>query len=93
MPRPLLQARRKGGTRSGWWRGRGRIFCLAGGLLRIPAFEGLAVLFTGEVTDQAVDHCCGVGIPFRQIDQRTAEDDLAPRVQLARLRRFAVLQG
>ena len=64
-----------------------------GGLLRIPALKGLAVLFTGQVAHQALDHGGGIGIPFRQIDQRPPEDDLAPCVQLARLRRFPVLQG
>ena len=90
MLRPLLQGRGQGGTWSSGWRGRG-IFCL-GGLLRIPAFESLAVLFTGEVAHQTLDHCGGIGIPFRKIDQRAAEDDLAPGIQLARLRRFPVLQ-
>ena len=73
--------------------GGGRRGRCGGGLLRIPAFESLAVLFTGQVADQALDHCGGIGIPFSQIDQRTAENDLAPSVQLARLRRFPVLQG
>ena len=93
MPRPLLQARRKRGTGSDWRRGRGRIFCLAGGLLRIPAFESFAVLFSRQIAHQTFDHRGGVGIPFCQIDKRAAEDDLAPCVQLARLRRFPVLQG
>ena len=91
MLRPLLQGRGQGGTRSSGWRGRG-IFCL-GGRLRIPALKGLAVLFAGKVAHQTVDHGGGIGIPFRKIDQRAAEYDLAPCVQLARLRRFPVLQG
>ena len=74
MLRPLLQGSGQGGTRSRGKRGRG-FFCL-GGLLRIPAFESLAVLFAGEVADQAFDHRSGVGIPFCQIDKRTAQDDL-----------------
>ena len=91
MLRPLLQGCGQGGTRSSGRRSRG-IFCL-GGLLRIPALKGLAVLFAGKVAHQTLNHDGGIGIPFGQIDQRAAKDDLAPCVQLARLRRFAVLQG
>ena len=91
MLRPLLQRLGQGRPRSGGRRGRGII--RLGGLLRIPAFESLAVLFAGKIAHQTLDHRGSIGIPFRQIDQRAAEDDLAPRIQLARLRRFAVLQG
>ena len=91
MLRPLLQGRGQGGTRSSGRRSRG-IFCL-GGLLRIPALKGLAVLFAGKVAHQTLNHDGGIGIPFGQIDQRAAENDLAPRIQLARLCRFPVLQG
>ena len=91
MLRPLLQRRWQGGTRSGGRRGRG-IFCL-GGPLRIPAFESLAVLITGKVAHKTVDHGGSIGIPQRQINQRAAQNDFAPRIQLARLRRFPVLQS
>ncbi len=92
MLRSLLQGGGQGSPRSSWRRGGGRIFYRAGGLLRIPAFKGLAVLFTGQVAHQTFDHGGGIGIPFGQIDQRAAQNDFAPRIQLARLRRFPVLQ-
>ncbi|WP_156894481.1 hypothetical protein [Rhodobacter xanthinilyticus] len=57
---------------------------MRGGLLRIPAFKSLAVLFAGQVADQAFDHGGGIGIPFRQIDKRAAQNDLAPGIELAR---------
>ena len=90
MLRPLLQGCGQGGTRSSGKRGRG-VFCL-GRLLRIPAFNSLAVLITGQIAHKTIYHQSCIGIPFRQIDESTAEDDLAPRIQLARLRRFPVLQ-
>jgi hypothetical protein len=57
--------------RSGRGAGQGAEDAAAGCFASQPS-KGLAVLFTGQVADQAFDHCGGIGIPFRQIDQRAA---------------------